>query len=244
VLTAPDIVNAMRAAMGDNKDSPVLADAPIFLRESLMMPYTFGLDFETAVLKEKGKKGAFIGALDKPPSDTRQIMQPHAYLQDSVVKPLPVPDLDKLIAPDYERYDFAGMGAFDIYLLARQYAPKIDPKDYYPHWRGGYYLAAHQKSVPKDQIALLYLSRWDSPEAAEAFEKLYSSYVPTRYHLGSAGFGGPVDGIDPKLEWNVGAQGRVVLEVHGNELLIMEGLNPSTMDRLRAAIVPPAATIH
>jgi hypothetical protein len=60
--------------------------------------------------------------------------------------------------------------------------------------------------------------------------------------LGSAGFGGPVD--DPKPEWNVGAQGRVVLEVHGNELLIMEGLNPSTMDRLRAAIVPPAGTIH
>lgn len=244
VLTAPDIVNAMRAAMGDNKDSPVLANAPIFLRESLMMPYTFGLDFETAVLKEKGKKGAFIGALDKPPSDTRQIMQPHAYLQDSVVEPLPVPDLDKFIAPDYERYDFAGMGAFDIYLLARQYAPKIDPKDYYPHWRGGYYLAAHQKSAPKDQIALLYVSLWDSPQAAEAFEKLYSSYVPTRYHLGSGGFGGPVDGTDPKLEWNVGAQGRVVLEVHGNELLIMEGLNPSTMDRLRAAIVPPAGTIH
>ncbi len=40
------------------------------------------------------------------------------------VAPPTIPDLDKLIAPDYERYDFGGMGAFDIYLLAKQYAPR------------------------------------------------------------------------------------------------------------------------
>src|SRR5271165_2691146 len=50
VLTAPDVVNAMRATMTDGKDSPVLAAAPVFLRESLLMPYTFGLDFVRDVL--------------------------------------------------------------------------------------------------------------------------------------------------------------------------------------------------
>ena len=46
--------------------------------------------------------------------------------------------------------------------------PKSDAKQYYSHWRGGYYLAAHAKSAPKNQIALLYFSHWDSPEAAQA----------------------------------------------------------------------------
>src|SRR5664279_5054155 len=61
ILTAPDAVNAMRASMTDGKDAPVLASAPIFLRESLLMPYTFGLDFARDVLSKKGKSTAFAG---------------------------------------------------------------------------------------------------------------------------------------------------------------------------------------
>ena len=187
VLKAPDVVNAMRAGMTEGKDSPVLASAPVFLRESLMMPYTFGLDFVRTVLTKKGTSAAFMGMLEHPPVDTRQVMEPETYLQDKAAEPLTIPGLDKLIAPQYERYDFGGMGAFDIFLLARQYAPKSDAKDYYSHWRGGYYLAAHQKTAPKDQIALVYFSHWDSPDAALAFQTLYGGYVPTRYHLGEVG---------------------------------------------------------
>src|ERR1700758_1668086 len=37
ILTAPQFVEAVRASMGDSKDSPVFADAPMFLKESLLM---------------------------------------------------------------------------------------------------------------------------------------------------------------------------------------------------------------
>ena len=37
-------------------------------------------------------------------------MRPEAYLDDQGVPPLTIPDLDRLIAPDYERYDFGCMG--------------------------------------------------------------------------------------------------------------------------------------
>ncbi len=49
----------MRAGMADNKDSPVFAEAPMFLKESLLMPYTFGLDFVRTVLANKGKEAAY-----------------------------------------------------------------------------------------------------------------------------------------------------------------------------------------
>jgi hypothetical protein len=241
ILTAPNVVDAMRGSMTDGKDSPVLASAPIFLRESLMMPYTFGLDFVREVLKEKGKVAAFGGMLERPPIDTLQVMEPFAYLAGQAVPPPTIPDLDRLIAPDYERYDFGGMGAFDIYLLAKQYAPDTDAKQYYPHWRGGYYLAVHEKSSPKDQIALLYLSRWDSPEAAQSFAKLYGSYVPDRYQ-GATRLPAscPVTEAQPECsvrEWDT-AGGKVVIDLQGPDMLIMESLNDATMERVRAALLP------
>ena len=87
VLTAPEVVDAMRAGMADNSDSPVFAAAPMFLRESLIMPYTFGSDFVRTVLTNKGKDAAFGGLLENPPVDTRQVMQPETYLLNQVVAP-------------------------------------------------------------------------------------------------------------------------------------------------------------
>jgi len=201
------------------------------------MPYTFGLDFVRTVLTKKGTSAAYPGMLEHPPVDTLQVMEPETYLANKVVDPPTIPDLNKLIAPDYDRYDFGGMGAFDIFLLARQYAPKGDAKEYYPHWRGGYYLAAHAKSAPKDQIALLFFSRWDSAAAAKAFALLYSAYTPTRYHLKDAGMLGSGGG-DLRFQWDVGPQGQVVIQTSGNDVLVLEGFDADTIERLRAALLP------
>ena len=242
ILTAPDVVNAMRAAMTDGKDAPVLTAAPVFLRESLLMPYTFGLDFVREVLSKKGKTAAFAGMLEHPPIDTRQVMEPATYIAGQDVEPPTIPDLDKLIAPDYQRYDFGGMGEFDIYLLAKQYAPDTDAKQYYSHWRGGYYLAAHAKSAPKDQIALIYLSRWNSPDGAIAFAKLYSGYVPRRYQLpagvSAASFVGRDESGDMSFRWDLAQQGKVVIRTDGSDVLILEGFDDPTANRVREALLP------
>ena len=222
-VTAPEVVEAMRAGMGDNKDSPVFAAAPMFLRETLMMPYTVGLDFVRTVLINKGKDAAYPGMLENPPIDTRQIMEPETYLLGQAVAPLTIPDLDKLVAPAYERFDFGGMGEFDIFLLAKQYGAD-DPKKFYTHWRGGYYFAAHAKSAPKDQIAILYFSRWDSPEAARAFAKLYADYLPRRYKKAVALQPSSADGKSAQSIYAFDTnEGKATIEAQGNDLLILEG---------------------
>ena len=248
VLKAPQVVDAMRAAMTSGQDSPVLAAAPTFLQESLMMPYTFGFDFERAVLTGKGTKAAYIGVLEHPPVDTLQVMEPQSYLDDKAATAPRIPDLDKLIAPDYQRYDFGGMGAFDVYLLVRQYSPKADAKSYYSHWSGGYYLAAHLKSAARDDIALLYFSRWDSQDSAKDFAKLYSDYAPKRYKSAArTGSTASTEG-DARgniiYRWDFGAQGKVVIEVDGRTLLILEGFNDDTANRLSAAIAASSATTN
>ena len=239
VVSAPEIFDAMRAGMADNKDSPVFAAAPMFLRESLMMPYTWGTDFVRTVLTSKGKDAAYAGILDNPPADTRQIMEPETYLLNQVVAPLNIPDLDKLVAPAYDRFDFGGMGEFDVYLLARQYGGDGAPKDYYPHWRGGYYFAAHAKTAPKDQIAMLYFSRWDSSDAARAFAKLYGTYLPKRYHKVAWVAACPTGPAAPGCSHTeaVTEQGKVVMELGGNDLLILEGYGDGVIQRARDVLL-------
>jgi len=235
VVSAPEVFDLMRASMADNdKDSPVFAAAPMFLRESLIMPYTWGTDFVHTVLVNKGKGAAYAGMLEKPPVDTRQIMQPETYLLDQAVAPLAIPDLDKLVAPAYERFDFGGMGEFDVYLLAKQYGGEKDaPREYYPHWRGGYYFAAHARTAPKDRIAMLYFSRWDSPEAARAFAKLYGGYVPKRYKQvnWTADCFAEANGPGCNHAEAATEQGKVVMEVRESDLLIMESFDDNIVQR-------------
>jgi hypothetical protein len=261
ILTAPDYVDAVRAAMGDSKDSPVFAQAPLFLRESLLMPYTFGLDFVRTVLANKGKDAAFDGLLKDPPIDTRQIMQPETYLLHQKVAPLTVPDLNAMVTPNYTRFDFGGMGEFDVYLLAKQYGVD-DPPNYYRHWRGGYYFAAQQKNGPKDQIAMLYFSRWDSPEAASGFAKLYADYTPKRYENPVKWTSACAAGANPPLSPKAGEdeapatscnplrgsvkEGPILIERHDSDLLIMEGYDDAAIAKARDVLLfgmtLPAAT--
>ncbi len=241
VLKAPQVVDAMRSEMGASDDSPLFSAAPVFLRESLLFPYTFGSDFVRDVLKNKGKDAGFAGLLDKPPVSTRQVMEPDTYLNNETVAPPKIPDLDKLVGPSYERYDFGGMGEFDIYLLMKQYAPDKDAKDVYSHWRGGYYLAVHARNAPKNQIALLYLSRWDSPEAAQSFAAVYEKYTPNRYpqwlkDLSAIPSG--AGGIAISKWWEGPSSERVEVLQRGGDLLILEGFDQSTAERLQQGLLP------
>ncbi len=246
VLKAPEVVDAMRSEMGQSQDSPLFSAAPMYLQESLLMPYTFGIDFERYVLEHKGKEAAFEGVLDKPPVDTRQIMEPETYLAKDVVEPVKVPDLDRLVGPKYERYDFGGMGEFDVYLLMKQYAPEEDPREIYSHWRGGYYLAAHAKNAPRDQVSLLYLSRWDSPEAAQAFANVYEAYTPKRYPEWFKNADAPAAGAGegPAISrwWEGPESDRVYVDQNGSDLLILESFDETTSSRLSAALLQSGPT--
>ena len=245
LLTAPEFVDAIRASMGDNKDSPVFAQAPLFLKESLLMPYTFGLDFVRTVLTNRGKEAAFTGLLHDPPVDTRQIMQPETYLLHQVVAPPNVPDLDALVGPAYERVDFGSMGEFDVYLLAKQYGAEDTP-NYYRHWRGGYYFATHFKTGPKDQIAMLYYSKWDSPDAARDFAKLYAGYLPKRYTKAVQEPMPAAASEQERTTWRFDTdEGPAIVELRDSDLLIAEGYDQTVIDKARGVFLnhmtPPEA---
>src|SRR5262249_10232887 len=161
---SPEIIAAMKQDMLEStQSSPELQKAPLFIREALLFPYNYGLDYTIALLNAGGKQKAFAGAFDNPPVSSRQIMEPETYLSGERLEPLPLPDFEHVFQ-NYDRFDVRSIGEFDVSALIEQYAGTQVSKRLYPHWRGGYYYAARPKGNPSAPIGVMYLSRWSNAE--------------------------------------------------------------------------------
>ncbi len=81
IADSPDLVEAMEAeTLTGTPSTKVFNDAPIFMKESLTFPYSYGMEFVVKLMASGGKEKAFAGVLANPPHTTRQIMQPETYL--------------------------------------------------------------------------------------------------------------------------------------------------------------------
>ena len=97
VESAPALVDSMKSSMLDEPATPMYAKAPIYLREAMLFPYTYGMEFVRDILVKRGKQAAFAGVLDNPPLDTHQIMQPAAYLAAQPETQIKVVPLEKVL---------------------------------------------------------------------------------------------------------------------------------------------------
>jgi hypothetical protein len=227
-------------------DSPLFASAPLYLREMVIFPYTYGLSFLEDLLTRGGKEMAFAGAFKNPPRDTREIMQPDSYLDGQRVEPLRLPRLSDLLKKNYVGYDSGAVGEFDVYILLKQYSGPELAEKLSQAWRGGAYYLGRKKDakppkpdapIPMGDLGLLYVSNWATPEDAGYFAKAYSLWLPKKYKS-----------VAPVAEqkgraWTT-EQGPVSIEVAGNRVLVMEGFDAATAAAVRAKVLspsPPAA---
>ncbi len=238
VLESPVLVESLERSMMSGNGSPIFQHAPLYLKESLTFPYRYGLDFTRAVMVHRGKEGAFAGVLKDPPRDSREVMEPSVYLEGKHVTPLLPPDLKPLLGASYEQYDLGAVGEFDTSILLKQYAGPDDARQLWPQWRGAYYYAATKKDK-KDDVALLYLSRWGNEDAAQRMAEAYSSSLSNRYKSAKIarceGCKSLPSGKNEK--WNT-EDGPVFIEPRGEYVLVMEGFDDATAAKLRKATMP------
>jgi hypothetical protein len=230
VETNPEIARAVQAGMLSDEGAPIMRKAPLYLREDLKFPYTFGLNFVLDLLKISKQK-AFAESFQNPPLDTRQIMEPQTYLERQLVPPITMPDFDKVLGKEWERFDVDSVGEFDVSVLAREYGASFaDAQKMSRDWRHQYYFAAAKKGVKPSKpgdVALIYVSRWSSPEAAEAFAKLDGESLKKRYQKPS-----PVAGESG--HWTT-EEGDVFIQQQGNMVLVTEGFDAAMSQKLRSA---------
>ena len=240
LLSSPQIAEALKQGMlVGTPDSVEFKNAPIFLKESLTFPYRYGLDFEAALLRAGGKEKAFAGAFASPPYSTRQIMEPQRYLSGEHLEPMRLPDF-KHDLKDYDRFDIGAIGELDVAVLVDQYAGREASRQLYPHWRGGFYYAARPKSDPAAPLALLYVSRWSSPEKAAEFAAIYARSLAKRYkHLqevkqegrNSVGDLTVIETLTGTHTW-LTEEGLVAIAVGGDRVVTTESLDQPTSEEI------------
>ena len=249
IVTSPAMVGAMEEeSLTGSPSTKVFNDAPIFMKESLTFPYTYGMDFVIKLMQKGGKEKAFADVLHNPPHTTRQIMEPETYLSGERIEPMRIPDF-KRDFKDYKKFDIGAMGEFDVAVLIEQYVGKPLSKKMYPEWRGGYYYAAKTKTNPDAPLGLLYVSRWSTPESAAEFAGIYTHSLQERYkHATEANDSTPnsaasAEGDDKKAPpavhgrhvWN-SDEGTIVIEEQGDTVFVSESLDAVTTSALEKEV--------
>lgn len=244
IANSPGLVQNMEEQMADGTDdSKVFKDAPIFLKESLTFPYSYGLNFIVTLMQKGGgdKEKAFADVLANPPHTTRQIMQPETYLSGEKIEPMRVPQFKRDFR-NYSKFDIGAMGEFDVAVLIEQYAGKKVSDKMYPEWRGGYYYAARpQGEGAAAPLGLLYVSKWSDAEKAQEFAAIYAHSLKNRYQKAEEIGAKPaeetshskykIDLLQGRHEWTTD-EGTVVIEERGDTVFVSESLDPSTSETL------------
>jgi hypothetical protein len=230
VESAPDLVAAMRSSMVGEDSTPLYAKAPIYLREAMLFPYTYGTDFEVAILTKRGKQAAFAGVLDSPPLDTHQIMEPAAYLSHEPQTEIKVVPLEKVLGSGWHREDFSGLGEIDLSVILRQWGgPKIAAQ-LAPAWRGGYYMTLSNKKSPKGSpFPLALVINFATSTAASQFGVLYETELARRYTS--------VQKAKLPHQWST-EEGAVCLYIEGTAVIALESFSLEDAAKLHAALVP------
>ena len=257
IVNSPTMVDAMEEeSLTGTPGTKVFNEAPLYLKESLTFPYSYGMDFVIKLMQKGGKEKAFAGVLQNPPHTTRQIMQPETYLSGEKIEPMFVPDF-KRDFKDYQKFDIGAMGEFDVSVLIEQYAGKPLSKRLYPEWRGGYYYAAKSKSDAATGAAgtallgLLYVSHWSSADKAAEFAGIYARSLKQRYKKAeavgtsaseetaaqnpSSQDASTIDPLTGRHVWTT-EEGPVVIEEKGDTVFVSESLDAATTATLEREV--------
>jgi hypothetical protein len=235
-------------------DSQLMHDAPMILREMGTFAYNEGLIFEGELLHKGGKKMAFAGAFARPPRNSHEVLQPQSYIQGEKLAAVHIPDMKEVLSNQYDVYDSGGIGELDVRALLKQYGERKIADDVASAWQGGAFATFRKKdkmvaegSASTGDVALLYMSRWKTPQAAERFARFYVGAVSQRYHSATvqevqacSGTNCPVSSAQITTE-----EGPVVVEHwDDNSVIVSEGFDTATAAKLRTALRDGTGAVH
>jgi len=241
IADSPGIMDRLKEQVADTSGSPIMARAPLLLQESLLFPYSEGLNFEQAILVKAGKEAAFAGVLANPPSSSFEIMHPAAYMAHVPVPVVRLPDIHPLLDADYTPYDIGVMGELDVRILIELFGGREMANALAPAWNGGVYYAAQRKSAATAaekqstaSLGLLYYSRWKNRDSARSFLNTYAAQIPRKYSNVVKRQKDEQDDGERVYSTN---EGDVLISLNGTGVFIAEGFNLALARKLRETIV-------
>ncbi len=205
----------MAASMNDSAAQyPELAKAPLYIRESLLFPYTSGMLFQNEVIRKMGKS-AFGEVFKHAPVSTQQILHPQAYFDR---KSPTEPKLAKFVGQkDYKQVTDGALGEFDVTMLLREYAGKEMAEKIGTHWRGGR-LSVWERKKDKHPI-LVHAVEFDSEDSAKQYFEVYKIVLAKK----SKGYREDSSSVINEVLGST-ASGRFELRRNGQTVSSLEGI--------------------
>jgi len=212
---SPGLVQMMSNPSDASGQFPVYENAPLYLRQSLVFPYTKGMLFQNAVFLRDGQY-SFAEVFQKPPLSTQQILHPEKYFQG--VKPTD-PDLpDPHLPHGYKGLVSGSLGELEHHILLEQYSGAATAAEIAPHWRGSNFELSENKKAAR--VVLLYSAEWDSDQIAQRYFTAYRGVLAKKWKKLTV-TSESADAVD-----GVGDDGRFELRRKGAIVTSVEGLDP------------------
>jgi hypothetical protein len=195
---------------------PVLANTPLYMRESLTFPYTAGMLFQDAEFRHSGR-AAFASIFERPPRSSQEVMHPERYRLGTAPRapPLPKP-IPGLALKNWRLLTKGDVGEFDFAVLLRQYAGEVQGRRVASHWNGASY-ALYENKKTKAPL-LVHVSEWDSPEAARDFFLAYQQVLKGKWKRMS------VTAASEAAVAGRGDTGDFLLQISGTRVQAVEGM--------------------
>lgn len=209
---SPEMAQMMNNASASGGSAfPVFDSSPLYLKESLLFPYTKGFMFQQAVIVKLGKPG-FAEVFKNPPQSTQQIIHPEKYFgkQQPAKVALPAVKLK-----GYTGLVEGGMGEFDHDILFRQYGAEADRK-IAEKWRGAQFRIFENKKTKA--TVLVYASEWEDAASAKEALRLYRAALKGKWKRFD------IRAETEKSLEGEGDDGKFHLKLDGTKLSSIEGI--------------------
>jgi hypothetical protein len=195
---------------------PVFENSPLYLRLTLVFPYTKGMLFQNAVFERDGEAG-FGEVFLKPPVSTQQVIHPDKYF--SGVKPTQPGLPDAHLKKDYKSLVGGTLGELEHGVILEQYVGKVRAAEIAPHWRGSSFELRENRKAAR--AVLLYAAEWDSEPIARQFFEAYREVLTKKWKRLV------VTSESADAVTGDGDDGRFELRRKGNVVTSVEGLAPA-----------------
>ncbi len=174
---SPEAAEQMSHAMeSDDKEYPVFDATPMYLRRTLVFPYTQGMLFQNAVVEKDGE-GAFAEVFKHPPVSTQQILHPDKYFAHAAPTRPALPHFSG--GRGYRQLAWGTIGELDHELLIEQYEDKKRADEIAPHWRGGVYALEEKKK--EKRVVLEYAVEWENADWARQYFEAYQEVLRKKW---------------------------------------------------------------
>ncbi|MGC9335958.1 MAG: hypothetical protein ACP5JJ_17565, partial [Anaerolineae bacterium] len=163
-------------AEGAESDGGAALDAaPPIIRETVLFPYTYGLEF-VLFLFEDGWE-AVDAAFSDPPRSTEQILHPQKYLADDEPRLVVLPPLTDTLGIGWTLVESEVLGEFQTGLYLAQQVDQDTVAEASEGWGGDRYAV-----YTKDGLdVLVFASVWDTVTDREEYVDAYRQYAEAKY---------------------------------------------------------------